>query len=218
MINAVELLRALDEPCGGLIHVGANTGQEVQSYKAAGLKNSVLIEPIPLCFEQLKLAIGEHPGMIPIQALCADVSGVEHDFFIANNGGQSSSVLPPARHLQEHPDVEFRTKARVRSNTLDEVMVHVDRVHGVGAENFNTLVIDVQGAELMVLKGASQTLRNVQYVFSEVSYGNLYQGDVVLEDLQAYLKVFDFRLFWMRMTKHGWGDALFVKRSPESLK
>ena len=57
------------------------------------------------------------------------------------------------------------------------------------------LSIDAQGAELMILNGASNQLRNsVVGVFLEVEYQRLYENQPLFEDTKARLEKDGFRL------------------------
>lgn len=215
MSHPFQILKALKLPFHGAVHVGANTGQEVRQYKQFGVDPVVLIEPIPQCHKQLARAIRGEPGMVAVRALCGDRQGEEHDFHIASNHGMSSSMLTPADHLHKHPSVSFPATVKMRSTTLDHVMEKVRAETALSAERIDTLVLDVQGAELLVLEGAEKTIGQVNHVFSEVSLGGLYEGDVSMEVLQQHLFDRGFRLIWLALGRQGWGDGLFVR--PEVL-
>jgi FkbM family methyltransferase len=196
----------------GTIHVGASVGQEVEDYRRSGMRWCVLIEPLPAAFSQLKAAIGDSTTMIPVQALCSSHAGIEHDFYISNYGGLSSSILKPSRHLVEVPEVEFADPVKVVSTTIDDIVADlVKNTPGFSMGEIDLLTLDVQGAELLVLRGASMALQDVRYVCSEVSTGGLYDGDVRFYDLQAYLECYGFSLVNMSINKYGWGDAFFAK-------
>ena len=214
MPTSVEMIRRLGRSCRGTIHIGANTGQEVGSYRSAGLLWGIMIEPLPEPFAKLQQVVENIPNYFALQALCAAREGIDYEFHIASNGGQSSSILQPARHTTEHPDVAFTETIALRSTTVDRLMAQLEgSVPGFTSDLIDILYMDVQGAELEVLKGATRTLQTVDYVFSEVSYGGLYQADATVEDVLAFLGCFGFRLNWIDINRHGWGDSLFI-RSP----
>jgi FkbM family methyltransferase len=76
----------------GVVHVGANLGQEREVYAALGL-DVVWIEPIPEIFAQLKENVQGFPNQLAIEALVTDIDDKEYVFHIANNDGASSSIL-----------------------------------------------------------------------------------------------------------------------------
>jgi len=209
-----EQLRALEMPFTSIVQVGANRGKEVAAYANYGLDWAVMVEPQEDAFDKLRKRVAGHPRFIAVQALCSEVDGEEYDFFIASNKGQSSSLLKPTRHRIKHPTVEFPTQIRLVSTTLDTLLDGVASEHpALALATFDTLLIDAQGAELKVLMGATRLLRQVNYVYSEISF-DLYDGGATLDDLQGYLRGFGFHLHYLQLNRHGWGDGLFIKTGP----
>ena len=206
-----ELLRSLERPFANVVQVGANRGQELAAFEAYGVDWGIMIEPLDLPFHKLRKWSRGRPRYIPVQALCSSQEGIEYDFFVATNVGASSSILPPTRHLIEHPEVEFPTTIKLVSTTVDAIVAQVLASHPeLQVGQLDTLMIDVQGAELKVLMGSTSLLQHVRQIFTEVSY-NLYDGGASLEDLQGFLKAFGFELAAFEQNRHRWGDALFVK-------
>src|SRR5450631_4863861 len=70
----------------GVIHVGANTGQEINLYAQYGLA-VVWIEPIPDIFEKLQLNLIGIPRQIALKGLVTDLEKIEYQFHLANNNG-----------------------------------------------------------------------------------------------------------------------------------
>ena len=71
--------------------------------------------------------------------------------------------------------------------------------------------LDIQGAELLALKGAGEILKHIDYIYTEVNVNELYEGCALLPELESFLKKRGFKIFAIEMTQHGWGDAFFVK-------
>lgn len=204
----LPLIDYLDETCTGVIHVGANLGQEYDSYRNAGLASVVYIEPIPDVFAALKKRVSADPRHHPIQALCSDKAGVEVDFHIASNRGESSSMLELGSSKQEHPDVHYVSKLRLTTTTLDDIIFNTP---GIEREKLDTLVMDVQGAEMKVIGGAARTLQQCHFVFLEITEGGFYLGDSPFEELIAALKTYGFALKAMGINKHHWGNAFLMR-------
>jgi hypothetical protein len=55
-------------------------------------------------------------------------------------------------------------------------------------QEVDILVLDTQGAELLCLKGASRLLENANFIEAEVSTNSVYQGGVLLSELDTWLK------------------------------
>jgi len=70
----------------GIIHVGANTGQERQLYASKGLP-VLWVEPIPEVYRKLMANLRDFPNQRAIQALLYDKDGAQVSLNIANNGG-----------------------------------------------------------------------------------------------------------------------------------
>src|SRR5438046_1455790 len=70
----------------GVIHVGANVGEERELYDRHGLR-VVWIEPISEVFETLTANIAGFPRQRALQYLVTDQDGTEHQFHVASNNG-----------------------------------------------------------------------------------------------------------------------------------
>ncbi len=208
-----ERLRNLDKPFANVVQVGANVGQELWAFEHYGIDWAIMIEPLDEPYRKLWKRSKAHPHFLPVQALCSSLEGIEYEFFVSSNRGESSSLLPPARHLIEHPKVEFPTSIKLVSTTVDAIVGRTLAQHPeLSWPQLDTMFIDVQGAELKVLMGATTLLQHVRNIHTEVSY-DLYQGGATLEDLQSFLGSFGFRLNSVSLNRHGWGDALFLKQA-----
>lgn len=80
----------------GVVHVGANTGQERDLYAAFGLRVA-WIEPIPEVFERLQSNIASFPKRRAYNYLASDRDGDEYTLNVADNEGASSSIFDFSR-------------------------------------------------------------------------------------------------------------------------
>ena len=102
------------------------------------------------------------------------------------NWDYSSSLLAVRRDLQTVNavlDLNVREKIKCQVTMLDTLM----REHWQNG-TVDLLKIDVQGAELMALRGGEQTLKRVRFVLTEVSFTRLYEGSCVLGELYSFLR------------------------------
>jgi FkbM family methyltransferase len=207
-----DLLKSLGRSPRSIIHIGAHSGQEVEAYKTYGFDWALLVEPLDAPFEALCKKIESIGNFIAIKGLCASIENRDYDFYVSSNEGASSSMLAPRRHLREHPEVKFNEVIRLRSTTADILCREVERtIPGFLASELDFMVLDTQGSELAVLKGAFRTLHSVRQIWIEVSHGGLYENDAELEELQGFLRCFGFRLYFTAINEHGYGDALFLR-------
>ena len=109
-------------------------------------------------------------------------------------------------------DLGLRERIRCRVRTLDDLLLEVD-----WTEAIDLLKVDVQGAELLVLRGAERTLPRVRMVFVEVSFRPLYEGAAVFEEVYALLRENGLRMLSMEEGFRGTdgellqADALFSR-------
>jgi hypothetical protein len=88
------------EQCSGVIHVGANTGQERDIYARHDLKVA-WIEPIPERFAILRKNIRSLSDQVAINALITDQDGKPYTFHVANRWSVilHSRFTQPQGHL-----------------------------------------------------------------------------------------------------------------------
>lgn len=196
----------------GVLQIGANNGQEVKKFTTEGIGYGVFVEPLPKAFEQLKNAVSRNADYVAVNALCASESGQEKSFFVSEKAGGSSSMLKPTGHLDIHPEVGFDNELILRTTTVDDIVKNLRlEGHEKLVDKLDLLYIDVQGAELDVLKGSEEFLTKAKFVFAEVSHGGLYEGDTSVTAIIDFLAERKFKLAFTYINKHGWGDALFIR-------
>ena len=163
----------------GIIHIGANTGQEAKQYAARRL-NVLWIEPIPNLYEELKANIAPYPRQQALNYLVGDEDNKPVAMHVCNNEGLSSSIFDMDMHQKMYPNVAFNYDIECIMWTLDTI---VERENIDVARRFDGMVIDVQGAELLVLKGAKQTLDKMKRLQVESANFSLYKNYPTAQDL-----------------------------------
>jgi FkbM family methyltransferase len=187
----------------GVIHIGAHIGQEYKDYNGQGVKNMIFFEPVKGTYEKLLNNIPVNENIKTFNIALGNKTGKKEMYIETHNHGQSSSLLKPKLHLKYSPRITFDTTEVVSIDKLDNISF--DR------SLFNMINIDVQGYELEVFKGAIETLNTIDIIYSEVNFEELYKDCVLVNDLDAFLKKFDFyRIFTDNLHK-SWGDALYLK-------
>ena len=133
----------------------------------------------------------------------SDVEGMIN-FYETNLNG-SGSLFEVGELAEKSYKMKSAETFSVESITLDSLFRDVE---------IDVLQIDVQGAELKVLKGAQRVLENTKSVFSEVSiYNELYKGSVNMKDLNDELSRKGFVLALLGTDLNLTGNALFLKAS-----
>lgn len=197
-----------------LVHVGAHLAQERHAYEAAGYRKMLWVEGSQEVHARLAESLAAHmaqsaqsdPTPAEHQTACAlltDRDGDELGLREFSNDGMSSSIFAATDTLKKRWPTLHETgrQQAMRTRTLDALLAEL---------NFgpvDTLVVDVQGAELLVLKGAAKALAQVKAVVSEVSTQPLYEGGVLFDELCAFMLARGFEPMSMPR-RHG--DMLFV--------
>jgi FkbM family methyltransferase len=195
----------------GILHLGAHTGQEREVYREIR-KPVVWVEANPEIFSVLQSHIAPIPGHLALCALLGDTDGKEQTFHISNNfEGVSSSIFPFGEYAAGErslwPELDLKMVSAV---TLP--MVRLDTLlaaNKLDSRDYNFWVLDLQGAEILALAGAGESLVHCRCVLAEVSEKEVYRGGADYEDLQRRLAEAGFSPAWEPDLPHD--DVLFVK-------
>jgi len=189
----------------GVIQAGANEGQELELFKSIGITKGYLFEPCKEAFNKLKQVMPDGFHAINF-ALSHDADALTFSKTLFNNG-QSNSALKPKKHLDYYPNIVFDSTEKYLALPLDFYEI----------KDCNLLVMDVQGFELNVLKGANmisrfKTIQYIDYIITEVNIEEIYEGCALIEDLDNYLT--DFERVETKLARcKAWGDALYIRKT-----
>ena len=173
----------------GVIHIGANTGQERFEYARNGLKVA-WVEPIPDIFAELESNLADLPDQTAYNCLIAGQDGTKYEFHISDNEGSSSSILEPnLQHAKTWEKVTYSRSIELESLSLPSFI----RENAVDLALFDILVLDTEGSELLILKGATEILPHFRYIKCEAANFEVYSGSSPLSDLDAYMSKQGFR-------------------------
>ncbi|NEO81470.1 FkbM family methyltransferase [Moorena sp. SIO4G3] len=188
----------------GLIHIGAHYGQEYEIYQNYQIPNLVFFEPLSHNFEILQ---GHVVNTTSNTRLFHKALGNENKkikmYVERANQGMSSSILKPKKHLEQYPQIVFDSEEIVDMVRLDDILED--------KENYNFIVIDVQGYELEVFKGSQETLKTIDYIITEINREELYENCARVEQLDEFLGEFDFKRVETNWEGETWGDAFYLK-------
>jgi protein O-GlcNAc transferase len=189
-----------------------------------GCAEVIGFEPLPEDCDQLNQQAAAWDGRVRYLPVALG-DGEEHTLHVTN-APMTSSLLPPESttvdlfpFLGDLMRVERRE--RVRTSRLDDLA----QVRPV-----DFLKLDVQGAELMVLRHGLATLADVTVVQCEVEFVELYAGQPLMADVDAFLRSqgFAFLQFsslqgrpflplrkaenpFQPISQTLWGDAVYVR-------
>ncbi len=185
----------------GLISAGANDARELVDDP----RRLVLIEPLSGPFARLQENFADRQDVTLVQAALGASPG-KAEMYVSDYD-ESSSLLEPALHRKFYV-AQFEDRETVRVRTLDGVMGQVKR-----PAEFDAMILDVQGYELEVLKGATRTLRRLRWIKCEVNIAEMFANCAQMPQIDAFLKPLGFRR--TETDLHGlhslWGDAIYQR-------
>ena len=97
----------------------------------------------------------------------------------------SGSIRKPTNDLIVHPWCKFEKNIIIETKTLDTWRKEQ------GVEKIDFIWMDVQGAEIDVIQGGRNALKNTRYLYTEYSNKELYEGQISLKHLLKELVEFD---------------------------
>ncbi|MBC7967242.1 MAG: FkbM family methyltransferase [Fuerstia sp.] len=177
-----------------LVHVGAHLAQERNIYERMGFQDILWIEGAPDTYRKLVESFSDTDKKSRIRhrvlcALLAEVSGKDVPFYKFSNAGASDSLFQATTEFKDQwPQLQQLSEVQqLTTMTLDDVVA----AQGLTGK-VDVLVVDVQGAELLVLKGGLKTLSHVEAVVCEVSTRAFYAGGVLYPELRSFLATHGF--------------------------
>jgi FkbM family methyltransferase len=190
----------------GIIHIGAHYGEELEEYSLNNIPSIVLFEPLTANFRVLEQRATQfNMNIIGHQVALGNGSG-KVEMFLSSNQQESSSILKPKIHLDQYPNITFNETEAVILSKLDDY----------NYKDYNFINMDVQGYELEVLKGSTETLKFVDYVYCEVNRDEVYENNALVEQLDEFLKPYNFNRVETEWVGDTWGDALYIKSKNEN--
>jgi FkbM family methyltransferase len=200
--NIDELFSFFNIDVKGILHVGAHKCEELETYlKYTTIDKILWIEAIQSLIDQ---NLKSNPNLKIINAVVSDKDDQNVEFKITNLTN-CSSILDLDYHKKIHPHIEVTETINLKTKTLKTLL------NQNNLENeYNVIILDIQGAELLALKGLSSLLNNFTTIYTEVNEEELYSGCCKLEDLDLYLNSFGFKRKHIN-TLNGYGNALYIK-------
>lgn len=178
----------------GILHIGAHEGQEAKMYNRRN-KAVIWVEAVPRHFEKLSKNIKQFRNQIAFNAMLSDQCKTSRDFFITSNNGESSSLYPLAKN-EYWVGLENSEVCKLPSQRLDCLFSEPE------IQKFDYWIVDVQGAEIEVLKGAGDLIRFCRYLQVEISQEKFYIGGADFQDVKLFLESQSFVPLWLPSQPH----------------
>jgi len=209
MWNIEHLSKKYNFVVSGICHVGAYKAEEIKQYRS-------LFGDVPVIFIEANADLEDDIinnispfNNVRYEITAAGATQNESKMYLhttSEGPGQSSSLYKPKEHLIRYGFPTTEHTRTIKINTLDNI---------IGTDNVNFLNIDVQGYELEVLRGSTNTLDVVDYIIIEINRKEMYEGCPLVEDIDDFLGEYCFvrrESEWWE-DKEDWGDALYIKET-----
>ena len=202
LISFSEIKKKYNMNITGIIHVGGHFGEEISEYVQNQIQNIIIFEPSESNFKVLEQNVNSLNANISGYQVALGSSAGEMEMYVSSNNGLSSSLLKPKKHLTQYSDITFEGRELVEIKTLDSYSF----------TGYNFINMDVQGYELEVLKGATETLKSVDYVYCEVNRDEVYENNAYIEEIDEFLINYGIERVEVSWQGDTWGDALYIKK------
>lgn len=190
----------------GIIHIGAYLMEERNDYISQGLHNTIWVEANPKVYSNIEFVNNEQNNERVFNYTISDEDNKLYKFYITNNG-QSSSILELDKHKIHHPQIHISEIISVYSKKMETLLSE----NNININDYDFLNIDIQGAELLALKGFGDLLNNIKYIYTEINTNTLYKDCALVSEIDEYLEGFGFKRVETSMTDFEWGDAFYIK-------
>jgi FkbM family methyltransferase len=189
----------------GVLHVGAHEAEEFDEYARNGFADTypiIWVEAQKDLCARLRNRLDPKRNKI-YSAVAWSKSGIELEFNVTNKTA-SSSIFDLKEHKIYYPDIEVIRTEKVVTSRLDEILKDEDQ--------FDFLVLDIQGAEFEAIFGLGDRIKDVNWILTEVSKRELYTGSKSIYDIEQQLNILGFKKVFVAWDKKaGWGDSLFAR-------
>ena len=195
-------------PIRGIIHVGAGDGYEIGWYLKLGIKHIAAFEPEWEAFQKLAQKFQNIPGVWLAHVALGDTTG--RDILKVppkDTGGSTFLTELPLGPSVTGVTYDYSERQKVTVITFEALLPRFGIP--IKAENYNCLVVDVQGMELQVLKGFGPHLEGMDCLNIECSEVPIYDGEAPASEVVAWLAERGFEAI-SPIEPHN--DILFVRR------
>ena len=202
-----KILLDYDIPKKGIIQVGAFDGEEIPSYIEMGFKSIILIEA--------------NPGNIP--SLQAKAKPYEKDydikiFHVAITNYDGVIKFNIAERADCGSVKNYTGLTTIFGVTaVDIIIVPCSTLDSLFKDNnlllidYNILNMDIEGEELNALLGATELLENIDVIYSEIRFTDLFENGTMCKELEEFLFARKYKKVFYKKWHETFGDAIYIK-------
>lgn len=199
-----SLLRRLLPSNPVIVEAGAQFGEDTAWMSEFWYQGKVYaFEPNPEAYIELQ-KVSKSRDNVCVESFALSNKKGKFPFYLA--GGASSLLQPTECFNKDYFHADLDKPIYVETVTLDEWAAN----KGITAIDF--LWLDMEGNELNALQGASNILKTVKVIYTEVNLQKFWTDCVMFADLTQWLATQGFEKVWEDITPHWHGNVLYVKK------
>ena len=192
----------------GIILIGAYDGKTLKRLNLPNTVKILVIDANQGAVERLQENFADSPNIQVVQAAIANHNDTVTLHLTSLES--SSSILPWKQYSEIYPNIKEIQQLTLSSHTLDTLLEELN----LSPSDFNILILDIQGAELLALEGANQLLNNLDAIYTNVHYQELFEGGALAEEVNQFLTDYQFDIVAEETPYHpAWGEAFYVRQT-----
>ena len=192
----------------GIILIGAYDGKTLKRLNLPNTVKILVIDANQGAVERLQENFADSPNIQVVQAAIANHNDTVTLHLTSLES--SSSILPWKQYSEIYPNIKEIQQLTLSSHTLDTLLEELN----LSPSDFNILILDIQGAELLALEGATQLLNNLDAIYTNVHYQELFEGGALAEEVNQFLTDYQFDIVAEDTPYHpAWGEAFYVRQT-----
>ena len=158
------------------------------------------IEPYKDRITLIKGAVCDYDGVVKFYPINQDKTRTT--WKDGNPGASSLFKSNGTYKIEEYVQDEIETNC----HRLDTVMEQYN------IPQVDIIWMDLQGAELLALKGLGDKLTSVEYIYIEVSHREIYTGQVMYKELDNFITANNFSIL-NHLTLRGWQEDVVYRKT-----
>jgi len=208
----------------GVIHGGANDGEEIHNYIRMGFDYIIGFEPYIPVYERLKYdcerwpyELGIYPKQLEVFPIALHDTNGYFNFYISMGDGKGSTLM----------DIDYEEQKK--TIWMDGLPMFIDKQtiftarfdtwysmwsESINLDNYDTLLLDTQGNEYEILNGMGELLQGFKYLCIELSIEPVYKDEKPAQEVSDWLREEGF-IQDSPLYQHN--DAFFIREDIKSV-
>ena len=206
--NILNLVKKILPNNPNILEAGANCGEDtVNLCQVWPNANIFSFEPLLMSYDKLIKKVSNFSNVKCFPYALNNFTGKTNFYLCFHNA--ASSLLKPNSILDPHMSFQKET-IEVDCIILD------DWASSNNISKIDFMSLDMEGAELMVLKSSPKIMSTVKAIYTEVNYQEFRDGNCFYEEVKIFLEEQGFEEVW----NHSWqldgqewqGNVLYIRR------